>query len=359
MLSTDNMDQGIRSAEKDRVSSCPLADNVAQACIDKYKEVSGANSTESNQSVLAGIVATIDDSALHVLCIATGNKFTNRPKSDKDDADVIRDCHAEVLVRRAFKFWLLEEWKRLKSGDKQEELYFTLSRDSRLVRRLGVRFFLYVSSAPCGNACIRRWGQSQKEIFEDSLGPLEMPLKPHEIFHAHAKKEGQTAISYKGDSDILSCSDKVLKWNVLGIQGTKLRSLVDYPIFFDGIVVGRKFVPVHSRRAFCCRLSTKNVSKSVREKVNHPVLMCSAVKYDTGVFRASEGEGATFDTQSMWWSGTFQEELDGCTGQRVGGEPSLLCHRAFCDIRSRHGIRGPPLEAIELRDTVKQELKHL
>ena len=240
------MDSGVRSAEKDRTSTCPLADHIADACIKKYRELRGSDA--ECQGVLAGIVATVHDDELHVLTLATGNKFINGSKLTSEPRNV-RDCHAEVLARRAFKFWLLCEWKRMLNAENDSSQIFSLTRDSKLAINDGVKLFLYVSSAPCGNSCIRRWGQAPKEVFDDSLGPLELPKSVHGKFHAHARNEGQTALQLKGQSDILSCSDKILKWNVLGIQGTRLRSLVSERLLLDGIVVGRKFVSVHAQRA--------------------------------------------------------------------------------------------------------------
>lgn len=268
---------GIRSAEKDRVSTCTLADEIAYSVIHKYRSVTV---TSDVQSVLAGIVATIHDSRIEVISFATGNRFDQLTFSSPRGNN-LRDCHAEVLVRRAFKLWLINEWIQIQTKN-EDSSFFTLSATFKLVLKDGIKFFLYVSSAPCGNACIRKWGQPKKEIFREDLGPLQLPVDEHVVFHAHAKPEGQTALTYKGVTSIPSCSDKILKWNVLGLQGSRLRELCEFPLKADGIVIGRKFAHVHARRAFCCRLDTKGVHPSIRSNVHHPVLMCTAIKFDEG-----------------------------------------------------------------------------
>ena len=269
---------GIRSAEKDRVSTCTLADEIANSVICKYRLVTEKSDV---QSVLAGIVATIHDSQIEVISFATGNRF-DQVVSSSLRGNNLRDCHAEVLARRAFKHWLINEWVKLqtKSG---ESFFFVLSDNFKLVLKDGIKIFLYVSSAPCGNACIRKWGQPKKEIFREDLGSLQLPEDKHDVFHAHAKQEGQTALSYKGATSISSCSDKILKWNVLGLQGSRLRELCECPLKADGIVIGRKFAHVHARRAFCCRLDTKGIHPVIRNNVHHPVLMCTAIKFDEGM----------------------------------------------------------------------------
>jgi hypothetical protein len=52
---------------------------------------------------------------------------------------------------------------------------------------------------------------------------------------------------------LLSCSDKIARWNVLGLQGRRLaRQLA--PVYLASLTVGRKFSRPHAERAFCCRL---------------------------------------------------------------------------------------------------------
>ena len=52
----------------------------------------------------------------------------------------------------------------------------------------------------------------------------------------------------------MSCSDKILRWNVVGIQGALLTHLL-HPIYLSSITVGSKFHPGHMKRAFYERIS--------------------------------------------------------------------------------------------------------
>ena len=55
----------------------------------------------------------------------------------------------------------------------------------------------------------------------------------------------------------MSCSDKIAKWNVLGIQSALMTNLlINTPIYLETITVGRKFSQVHCERALCCRLTS-------------------------------------------------------------------------------------------------------
>ncbi len=51
----------------------------------------------------------------------------------------------------------------------------------------------------------------------------------------------------------MACSDKILRWNVLGVQGALLTHLVR-PIYLKSVTVGSKFHPGHMKRALYERI---------------------------------------------------------------------------------------------------------
>ena len=125
---------------------------------------------------------------------------------------------------------------------------------------------------------------------------------------------------------VMSCSDKIASWNVLGLQGSLLSTFF-MPLMLASVTVGRKFSEVHATRAMCCRLqdfcypigssdasgggcrgrgrmdgvnvSPRGVStdsgvhvygdsvragtRNVQYVANHPVLLSTGVKLDHGV----------------------------------------------------------------------------
>ena len=341
----------IRSAEKARNSSCPAADNIAHAVMAKYKSFNLGDENTA-QLVLAGIVAILDEK-IHVISLGVGNKF--QPTGTKNP-DLVRDCHAEVLARRAFKRWLLQEYQLCTQG--KTSSFFSLDSSGKIVPIKSLQFVLYVSSAPCGNACIRRWGDSPKETFNETLGVAELLNdQPHPPFHPHSQKEGQTAVNRKGESTILSCSDKILRWNVVGLQGVGLSGIVPSKIFLHGIVIGRKFVRKHSERAFCCRLSSKRIPEEIKNSVNHPRLMCTAVKLDEGAMDVEVG--ATFTEQSFWWHEGMPspERLDGNAGISLNGETSQLSASMLTKLRAH--IPPPDLNITALSEKLSEQLERL
>jgi hypothetical protein len=65
-----------------------------------------------------------------------------------------------------------------------------------------------------------------------------------------------TAYPCSGLGTLMTCSDKIARWSLLGVQGTLLSSLLAAggPLYLSSITVGRKFSQVHCERALCCRL---------------------------------------------------------------------------------------------------------
>ena len=103
-----------------------------------------------------------------------------------------------------------------------------------------------------------------------------------------------------GKGTMHSCSDKICRWNCLGLQGSLLMSVLDGPIYMTTLTVGRKFSREVCRRAVCCRadgFGSRKWRKSSNDdddddnaddlgnyKLNHPTLM------ETNVYMDEEGE---------------------------------------------------------------------
>ncbi|KAF4716940.1 hypothetical protein FOZ62_018960, partial [Perkinsus olseni] len=323
----------LRSAEKSRISTCPFADRIASAVVGTYRSLTGT-SAESPMApnVLAGFVIFDEKSdKMEVLSLAVGTKYLppNIVREDEEGRnELVHDCHAEVLARLALLRWLdgCAEWPESKT------------------------LHMYTSSAPCGNACIKRWISGRKEKF-DPEGKL-WPAAEHKKVELHSVPEGQVEATFKaaqGDPPmkeyfpkgivrasaiedtrgrILSCSDKIALWNVLGIEGGGDRRA--RPIFIRSITVGRKFSRGSCERALCCRMVFKGGPKEVK----HPSLMCSAVKFQEGGMDAERGADFT-DGECRWWrrcdDGAWEGEvLDGSTGRCADGAVSKL---ARCQMR--------------------------
>lgn len=220
---------------------------------------------------------------------------------------------------------------------------------------------MYTSSAPCGNACIRKWAKSKKETYQSSLSIDEYPPAEHPVFHVTARAQGQisplvkkyshpmtepdedameitdtgmcqvctssTAFPASGLGVLMSCSDKIAKWNCVGLQGAQLMRFLHEPLYLSTVTIGRKFSRAHCERALCCRV--QQFASGVY-RVHHPSLLCTAVKFDTGVVcTAADGEvtGAQFGNACLVWTMLYDAEIvDGSTGyldSEVGGRSGV------------------------------------
>ncbi|KAL7525962.1 hypothetical protein ACHAXR_001240, partial [Thalassiosira sp. AJA248-18] len=360
----------VRHAEKRRAGTCQFANRIARTSLDAYERSVPHSYREANkQTCVAAIVAHLrgDDSQetannandqggdsnsrLQVIGLGVGTKFLpdaiireeQLGTSEEDDGygKRIRDCHAEVLARRAFRRQIaLEILADLKSshnerggkiirnsrevvnfpileriehsdhdsnhiGDEENSLHAAVASVCYRLRPC-VTLHFYASSAPCGNAALKKFTKMEKEKFDASLGPDEWPQQTHNPIAAHSLRLGQFALLVKKDGSISqstlnegelsdtknqekgparekkrrkpwpcreddswcppscsitnynkgtvhSCSDKICRWNCLGLQGSLLSSILDGPLYMTSLTVGRKFSRAICQRAVCCR----------------------------------------------------------------------------------------------------------
>ena len=244
----------IRHAEKRRTSTCRFADRVAQLSINHYKATIPIEQRPP-QTCIATILAHYrrneDDNGseipgdkkhdnyggegkLWVLSMGVGTKFLSESCLQQELENEIkdgygsrvRDMHAEVLSRRAFRRQLTLEIQedlqmmKLKNqasdrfddeNDKQcgNPSILVRSNDSssskqgdscpmiRYILRPGVTLHMYTSSAPCGNATLKKFCKMSKERFQDDLGADEWPTTPHEPPPGHSIKLGEFSLLVK------------------------------------------------------------------------------------------------------------------------------------------------------------------
>ena len=195
-----------------------------------------------------------------------------------------------------------------------------------------------------GNATLKKFVKMEKEKFDESLGPDEWPSdQVHSPLQAHSIRLGQFSLLVKKDSSssagpptavaagednlresrqakrrkawpcresddwcppscsivnfgmgtIHSCSDKLARWNCLGLQGSLLMTLIEEPMYMTTLTIGRKFSRATCQRAVCCR--AEGYDAGDKFAVNHPVLM------ETNVYMDESGVILTSLIASIAW----------------------------------------------------------
>jgi len=115
----------------------------------------------------------------------------------------------------------------------------------------------------------------------------------------------------------MSCSDKIMKWNVIGLQGGLLSQFIE-PVYMSSLTLGGLYHQGHLTRATCCR-SAKWIAETQVQlppgfKCNHP-----KVAKTSGADPTREtGKMKTKEFSLNWSYGdTDAEVLDGTTGKRL------------------------------------------
>lgn len=119
----------------------------------------------------------------------------------------------------------------------------------------------------------------------------------------------------------MSCSDKILKWNVLGLQGSLLSTIIE-PIYLDSIVLGNSFHASSLYRAICGRIATIS-NLPITYNLNIPKL-ASTTSNEIG----NSKYALTYspDTGIIWSNGWEKyETVQYATGKsRNGVSPSIV-----------------------------------
>ena len=147
-----------------------------------------------------------------------------------------------------------------------------------------------------------------------------------------------TTTVWSGLGSLHTCSDKLARWNCLGLQGSLLSSVLKDPLYMSSLTVGRKFSAATSRRAICCRLAQRSDrhdshhhaaaasdSSSPNFRLNHPTVMGTAVYMDeTGVIDMTvpndAGQDVRFFSSKSWasWMLTSKEHVVECIDASAG-----------------------------------------
>lgn len=289
---------------------------IVNASIKKYKELGKSgkplqHETKAEWTVLASIVMIHcpNDYEIQVISLGTGLKCLPFSKLAKT-GEQLNDCHAEVIARRGFIKYLLDQIASIKA-DKDFESPFYYNENKVLVLKPEYSFHMYISQSPCGDASMSVLAQEQTpeslNSFESGSNKRkrstedEYPFLTENLYFnkkkrkldgdSEAKNEEKTKAFQRGrykfdqlgilrtkpgrlDSEptlCMSCSDKIARWNVLGIQSALLSSMYE-PIYLESITVGDMFDQSALERALYARLDIIKDKLILPYKLNQPVI---------------------------------------------------------------------------------------
>ncbi|GBM40525.1 Double-stranded RNA-specific adenosine deaminase [Araneus ventricosus] len=312
------------------------------------------------RKVLAALVMKKGDSDCRgtVICLGTGNRCITGEGLSQDGL-VVNDSHAEVITRRGFLRFLYKQLKTYEHG--KDHGVFQPAEDGRLEIRQDVSFHLYISTAPCGDGALFTHNLKPGEkveppddndsqhhpVFTKSLqGLLRSKMEAGEgtiPIDTEYRFQSWDAILRGEKLRTMSCSDKIARWNVLGLQGALLSHIMK-PVYLQSVTLGNLYHHGHLSRAVCCRLvGEPELNELLPEgyRLNHPdlgrVIVCTPSR-ETEKTKPHSINWCHEDERPELTSG-----VNGTSDERAGGQlQSRLCKavlfQSFKEIATKFGV---------------------
>ena len=179
---------------------------------------------------------TRDDSFVgaEVVCVTTGTKCINGEYMS-DRGSSLNDCHAEILARRCLRSYFYAQLALLlDESTSQGSIFQPSARGCGFMLKPNVKFHLYISTSTCGDARIFAPHELTADDASDDIGGDRHPNRMARGQLRTKIESGEGTIPVKSSVAVIqtwdgilqgerlltmSCSDKVARWNVLGVQG--------------------------------------------------------------------------------------------------------------------------------------------
>ncbi|XP_075048875.1 double-stranded RNA-specific adenosine deaminase isoform X2 [Mixophyes fleayi] len=361
------------------VSGSTFHDQIAMLSHQKFNSLTARiQNSLLGRKILAAIIMRRNSTDLgSVVSIGTGNRCVKGEELSLR-GETVNDCHAEVIARRGFIRFLYHELMKY-NPDSPQDCIFEESEDLLRIQP-NVTFHLYISTAPCGDGALFDKSCSDQPCVVGDMKHYPLFENPKQGKLRTKVENGEGTIPVES-SDIvptwdgiqhgerlrtMSCSDKILRWNVLGLQGAVLSHFIE-PVYLNSVTLGYLFSKGHLTRAICCRMSRDG--EAFQQKlpdlyiVNHPEVG------RVSVYDSHRQTGKTKESSVNWCLADEEVEvLDGTKGKVEGGKLDVsrvaklhmfVLFQKLCTMRGRQDLLQSSYSDIKAAATTYREAKGL
>ncbi|NXC89731.1 DSRAD deaminase, partial [Cercotrichas coryphoeus] len=316
------------------VSGSTLHDQMAMLSHQRFNSLTARiQHSLLGRKILAAIIMRRANQGLGVVVsIGTGNRCVKGEELSLK-GETVNDCHAEIISRRGFVRFLYSELMKYDPSNPSsaEESIFEQAGGKKLRIKSSVTFHLYVSTAPCGDGALfdKSCSDQANEVGQPQHQPLFENPKQGKLRTKVENGEGTIPVE---SSDIvptwdgiqhgerlrtMSCSDKMLRWNVLGLQGALLSHFLE-PVYLHSVTLGYLYSQGHLTRAICCRMERDG--STLKEKLQAPYHINHPEVGRVSVYDSARQTGKTKESSVNWCLADESEVevLDGTKGKVDG-----------------------------------------